>query len=127
MENVEAVVPSPVLYKFTNQVDSSELDNILAMYYQGIYSNSVGIMTAWNLETEKEELILVGVTLDGNGKADCYPIAKVLEAEAAGNYLAPNGMGSYYDPLSLSESAEAKDNMKSYNDATVSQDKVIAN
>ena len=110
MENIEAVVPSPVLYKFTNQVDSSELDNILAMYYQGVYSNSIGIMTAWNLEEDKEELILVGVTLDDNGKADCYPIAKVLEAEAVGNYLAPNGVGSYYDPLNKAIKANYKNN-----------------
>ena len=115
----QAVVPSPVLYKFTNQEESSQLDNILAMFYQGIYGNTVGIMTAFNLEKGEEELVLVGVSLDEEGKADCYPIAKVLTAEEVSNYLAPNGKGGYYDPRNPSEVAEAKENMKSFNEAVV--------
>lgn len=118
MDNqTEAVVPSPVLYKFTNQEQSGHLDNLLAMFYQGVYGNTVGIMTAFNLEKQEEELILVGVMLDQDGKADCFPIAKILSAEDVRNYLAPNGKGGYYDPANPVEASEAKENMRSFNEA----------
>lgn len=123
MDNVDQaaqpVVPSPVLYKFTNQEQSSYLDDLLAMFYQGTYGNTLGIMTAFNLETGQEDIVLVGVVLDADGKADCYPVAKVLSAEEVPNYLAPDGKGGYYDPRNATEVAEAKENMKSYDEAVV--------
>ncbi len=115
----EAVVPAPVLYKFTNQAESSQLDGLLAMYYQGVYSNSIGVMTAFNLEKGEEEIILVGVDLDEDGKADLYPLATIITAEAARNFLAPDGKGGYYDPRNAVDTAEAKENMKNYNEAVV--------
>lgn len=117
--NGEAVVPSPVLYKFTNQVESHQLDDILKMFYQGTYGNTLGIMTAFNLTTSEEELVLVGVVLDADGKADCFPLAKILSSEDAGQYLAPNGKGGYYDPRNPTDTAEAKESMRSYNEAVV--------
>lgn len=119
MDNEQEPVKSPVLYKFTNQTESSQMDNILAMFYQGTYDNQLGIMTAWNVETSQEEVLLVGVSLDENGKADCYPLARILSAEDAALYLAPDGLGGYYDPQNPSEVAAAKENMKSYEDAVV--------
>lgn len=106
-----------VLYKFTNQEVSHDLDNILAMFYHGVHENQLGIMTAWNLALEKEELILVGVQLDENGKPDCYPLCRVLSSEDARVYLAPDGKGSYYDLANSAEVEEAKENMKAYADA----------
>jgi hypothetical protein len=114
-----AIDAKPVLYKFTNQAKSDELDDILAMFYMGVYNNTIGIMQAYDLNGEKEELILVGVTLDEDGKPDCYPLAKVLRAEDVPNFLAPDGKGGFYDPANPSENQEAKDNMKSFNDAVV--------
>lgn len=113
----EAVVPSPVLYKFTNQEDSAYMDSVLAMFYQGIYSNTVGIMTAFNVEKQEEELILVGVQFDSDGKAECFPIAKCFSAEDTRVYLSPDGLGGYYDPNDPYEVAEAKENMRSYAEA----------
>ncbi len=118
-DSVQAVVPSPVLYKFTNQVESPELDDLLALFYRGIYANSVGIMQAHNLDTGEEELILVGVNLDEDGKADCYPLAVCLSVENTRKYLAPDGKGGFYDPRDPSDAAAAKENMKSYTDAVV--------
>lgn len=117
---------TPTLYKFTNQAQSPELDDILAMFYIGVGGNTIGIMQAFNLITEKEELILVGVQIDEDGKADCYPLASVLNAEQARNYLAPDGEGGFYDPADPIDTARAKENMRTYEDALV-QDEVIQN
>lgn len=122
MDNANQATPavkSPVLYKFTNQEESGHLDDLLAMFYQGTYGNSLGIMTAFNLETGMEEIVLVGVVLDENGKADCFPVAKVLASEDVLNYLAPDGKGGFYDPRNPTEAAEAKDSMRSYDEAVV--------
>lgn len=124
----EAETFAPVLYKFTNQSEenSRPLNDILAMFYIGVGGNTIGIMQAFNLTTEQEELILVGVQIDEDGKADCYPLASILNAEQARQYLAPNGQGGYYDPMDVVETAAAKENMKSYDEAIV-QDPVIQN
>ena len=106
-------VVAPVLYKFTNKAESGQLDSLLAMFYQGVYDNTLGIMEAWNLETEQEEVILVGVGADEDGKPVCYPLVKLLRAEDVPSYLSPNGDGGYFDLQNPSESAAARENMKS--------------
>lgn len=118
-QETQEVTASPVLYKFTNEAESPHLDDILAMFYQGCYSNTIGIMQAFNLDTNEADLILVGVTLDENGKPDCFPLARALKAEDVTRFLAPDGKGGFYDPLNPSESDEAKENMKSFTDAVV--------
>lgn len=117
----EETVAQPILYKFTNQAQSPALDDILAMFYIGVGGNTLGIMQAFNLVEEREELILVGVQLDEEGKADCYPLAKVLSAEDARNYLAPNGKGGFYDPMDPTDSAVAKEDMRSFTEAVVEE------
>lgn len=108
-----------VLFKFTNQEKSPDLDNILAMFYSGVHTNTLGIMTAWNLATEQEEVILVGVQLDENGKPDCFPLCRVLRSEDARVYLSPDGKGGYFDPRDYVENETAKAEMRSYADAVI--------
>lgn len=110
-------VKEMVLFKFTNKPDTPYLDSLFMMFHHGAFSNKIGIMEAWNLETEQEETILVGVEIDERGKPDCYPIAKVLRAEDVQNYLAPNGDGGYFDLQNPSEVEDFKDKVKSYDDA----------
>lgn len=110
-----------VLYKFSNKVDSPYLDTLFGMFHHAAFNNSIGIMDAWNLETEQEETILVGVELDEDGKPDCYPLAKVLRAEDVSKYLAPNGKGGYFDPQNPREVAEYKENVRSLSDAIVDE------
>ena len=116
-ENPKTV--APVLYKFTNQKNSEELDTLLAMFYQGVYNNAIGIMQALNLNTGKEDIILVGIQLDENGKPDCFPIAKGLRIEDVRDYQAPDGQGGFYDPLDPMETAKAKEHMKTFAEAAV--------
>lgn len=110
---------SPILYKFTNREESIYLDNLLAMFYEGVYENTLGIMEAWNVKTDNVELILVGVAVDENNKPVCYPIAKVLRAEDVTDFLSPDGKGGYFDLANPSESAAARENMKSIADSVV--------
>lgn len=125
-ENTEQPTFQPVLYKFTNHAVSPDLDDILAMFYKGVYANTVGIMQAMNIDSGEEELLLVGIVLDANNKPDCYPIAKCLRSEDVMRYLAPNGKGGFYDPLDPTELADAKDNMKTLDDALSTAEPVEA-
>lgn len=109
----------PTLYKFTNYAESPELDDILAMFYTGIATNTVGIMQAMNMEKGEQELVLVGISLDEDGKPDCFPLAVCLRAEDVGNYLAPDGKGGFYDLSDAGDVARVKEDMKSAEEATV--------
>ena len=120
----EVMSPEPatqdlVVYKFSNKEDTPYLDSLFAMFLHGTFSNSIGIMEAWNLATEQEEVILVGVDFDEEGKPDCYPIAKVLKAEDISNYLAPNGKGGYLDLQNPAEVAEFKEGITPLSEAVV--------
>lgn len=115
----EQIQHAPVLYKFTNKAESPNLDNILAMFYHGVYDNRIGIMEAFNLDTEEEETILVGVELDENSKPICFPLCKVLRAEDVTRYLSPDGKGGYFDMLNQAESEAAREEMRPYDQAVV--------
>ena len=118
-EDQTEVTRDVILYKFTNKEQSPQLDSILAMFYEGTNTNTIGIMDSWNLEKEQEELILVGVAADDNGKPVCFPLAVVLKAEDVRNYLAPDGKGGYFDPLNPAEAEAAREDMRSITEATV--------
>lgn len=115
---VEAV-KAPILFKYTNKPDSPYLDSLLMMFYQGCADNRVGIMEAHNLETSEIEMILVGVELGPDGKTDCYPLARMLRAEEVGNFLAPDGVGGFYDPADPVEREAARENQIPFVDAVV--------
>lgn len=83
------------LYKYSNHKDSHYLDNLLAMFYHGVLTNAVGIMQALNTETNKEEVVLVGVKVNEDGTQECFPLSRVLTAEEASIYSAPDGEGGW--------------------------------
>lgn len=102
---------APILYKFTNQKQAPELEALLAMFYTGAYENRLGIMQAKNITSGQEELVLVGVSLDAEGKTDCYPLARLLKAEEVVDYRSPDGKGGWYDPLNEQEVTAVKADM----------------
>lgn len=112
MSNVEEGGYAPILYKFTNQKHAPELEALLAMFYTGAYENRLGIMQAKNVELDKEEIVLVGISLDADGKTECYPLARLLKAEEAHNYLSPDGKGGWFDPANEAELTAAKADMR---------------
>lgn len=88
-------VQESILYKYTNHDNSHMLDNLLAMFYHGVYTNAIGIMQALNEVTGEEEVLLVGVKSREDGTQDCFPLAKVLKAEEVVSYSAPDGQGGW--------------------------------
>lgn len=119
VEEVIRVPANPVLYKFTNKEDSPYLDSLLMMFYQGCFSNRIGIMESHNLATGNEEMILVGIEFDAEGKADCYPLARLLRAEDVPNFLSPDGKGGFYDQFDPVENAIAKENQRPVQEAVM--------
>lgn len=85
------------LYKFTNQKESPYLDSLLAMFYSGAMRNSIGIMEAKREFDDGKgypALILVGV-IEQEGEIKCFPLAEIISAEQASQYLHPDGEGGY--------------------------------
>lgn len=111
---------SPVLYQFTNGGPNPNLDAVLAMFYEGIYTNRIGIMQAFNLDSEEEELILVGVEPDEDGKPVCFPLCRVLTDKMTRSYMAPDGKGGFFDLQDPSASAAAREEM-----APITEDNIV--
>lgn len=116
-EETVPVVVSPVIYKFTNRAESNDLDMLLKGFYQGAYSNAIGIMEAYNLDTESVDVLIVGVQLDENGKPDCYPLARALTTKEMHRYLSPDGEGRFYDSENAVENSAVKERMRPYQEA----------
>lgn len=95
LDETNQEVKEVTLFKYTNHDNSHMLDNLLAMFYHGVYTNQIGIMQALNEATGEEEVILVGVKSKDNGTQDCYPLAKILKAEDVPVYSAPDGQGGW--------------------------------
>lgn len=86
------------LYTFANHHPAPELEVLLRMFYRGASENMLGIMQALNTETNAEELVLVGVSLDSKGNTQCYPLATLLSKEQTPKYRSPDGKGGWFDP-----------------------------
>ena len=84
-------------YKFTNK-DSPYLDTIIDMFYSAASRGVIGIMEAKRSDTGEEELLLVGVEVEGDS-IDCYPLASIIKAEQASVYMYPDGVGGWGSPL----------------------------
>jgi predicted urease superfamily metal-dependent hydrolase len=92
----EATEAGVIAYLFTNNPQQAALmQSMLGMFYQGVYDNTIGVMSALNKETNKEELVIVGVQHDGE-ITNTFPLAKVLSPEEAfGTYICPDGKGGW--------------------------------
>lgn len=110
---------APILYTFANRSPAPELESLLSMFYYSAFDNTLGIMQALNSETGEEEVLLVGVNVDDNGKTECFPLARLLSAEEVEKYRAPDGEGGFYD-LTDSEAAQAvRDSMKPVDESLI--------
>lgn len=94
VDEVEA--PGVIAYMFSNDKDGADrLLSFLRMFYEGVYRNTVGIMEAKNKDTGELELVLVGIDHSDDGMTDTFPIAKILNANDAVRYLAPDSEGGW--------------------------------
>lgn len=85
-----------IAYMFTNHPEQAPMiQGLLDMFYKGTYNNTIGIMSALNTETGKEELLIVGVEQLENGLTDTYPLARILGPGEHEIYRGPDGKGSW--------------------------------
>lgn len=96
VEDVQAEQATEVvLYTFSNRSPAPELDQILYVFYTGVWNNKLGIMQAMNAETGQEELLLVGVEPVEGEEPNIYPLCTMLKAEDVVKYHAPDGKGGW--------------------------------
>jgi hypothetical protein len=92
---VSAEEPGLIAYLFTNHKEQAPImQSLLDMIYRGVYANTIGIQSAFNAWTDKEEFLIVGVEHDGE-TTRTYPLFKVLDGAEAGKYLFPDGEGGW--------------------------------
>lgn len=91
----EAAAEEVTLYTFANHNPAPELESLLAMFYKGAADNQLGIMQAKHIETNEEQLLLVGVTVE-DGNTQCYPLCVLLRAEDVPLFRAPDGKGGWF-------------------------------
>lgn|SRR5690606_29999045 len=88
-----------VLFTFTNDKSErnlGELQGLLKMVYHTVLTNRLGIMHAKNTETGEVEIVLVGITQNGDN-ISCYPMFAPLRAEDVAKYAAPDGKGGWLE------------------------------
>lgn len=83
------------LYTFANHEPADELHGLLRMFYSAAFGNKIGIMQALNTETNKEEVVLVGIQEKEDDTTQVFPLALVLKAEDVNKYVAPDGEGGW--------------------------------
>lgn len=86
------------MYVFSNIAHDAPAMSLIQMFYDGVLKNEVGIMRARVAGTEDTVLVLVGVSKDEDGSVNCYPLAKILDAEQATYLESPDGLGNYNVP-----------------------------
>lgn len=95
---LEQISVSGNLFIFSNNPKDAPAESLLTMFYEGVLMNTLGIMRALNTETGQEELLLVGVQDEGDGRINTFPVAKVLGREAPAIYRSPDGKGGWFEP-----------------------------
>lgn len=85
-----------IAYMFTNHAEQGVmLQQLLDMFYRGVYANTIGVGSLMNTETGEEELVLVGLEHREDGLTDTYPLARVLGPDEIANYVFPDGKGGW--------------------------------
>lgn len=81
------------LFIFSNDPAEPGTIELLKMFYQGAFENTIGISRCKNINNGKIESLIVGVDKGGG----FYPLAKVIDPQEAKTYLAPDGKGGFFD------------------------------
>lgn len=101
MDNTNEVIEMD-LHIFAND-PSPQHQMLLEMFYNGAFTNTLGVMEALDSDTGKLEKLIVGVDAQGNA----YPLAQCLGPEDTKKYLAPDGAGGYHNSPAEKASLDA--------------------
>ena len=77
---------------FTNDKSNPAPFGVLDMIYKGVFTNTLGVMTARHRGTGKEMLLLCGIA-----GTEVYPVAICIGADQAKEFSAPDGEGGWID------------------------------
>ena len=91
----------PEFAVYTNAEDKRPLQTLIWGFHEGVKQNRIGIMSAFDTEQNKEVPILVGLERMGDS-VECFPLALVLDDEAAAKFLSPDGEGGWNKPEDVS-------------------------
>jgi hypothetical protein len=81
---------------FTNKDRDISSYQLLQLFYNGAFENTIGLMRAKNKITGEDEQLLVGMSVNDNGLVDTWPLAKILTPDDVPRYLSPDGKGGWY-------------------------------
>lgn len=87
-----------IAYMFTNdRTQLPKFQKLLDLYYQGVFTNSVGIMEAKHKITGELETLLVGVEHLEDGNTVTYPLARILSPDEAALFVGPDCEGGWLE------------------------------
>ena len=95
--------PEINLYVFSNTPKDEAAFQLLQLFYRGSFENSIGISRMKNTDTGVEELVLVGVAKDEEGKPQLFPLAVALNPTTVKPFVSPDGLGGWFEPRSTTE------------------------
>ena len=93
---VDATLDKDFPWIFVNDKQNPWPRRLLDMMYQGVGEESLGVMVAKHADTGEEATLLVGIMREGSN-ITVHALARMLNAEEAVQYLAPDGEGGYID------------------------------
>jgi hypothetical protein len=83
-----------MLHVLSNEPTSEKYD-LMEMLHKGALFGTIGYMDAKRKDNGEPERLLVGLEPTSEGKFAAYPLARLLDPEETGNYLAPTGDGGW--------------------------------
>jgi hypothetical protein len=100
---LEGAAPSIMKAEMTPHVFANDRSNkipfgILDMVYQGVFTNTLGIMICKHKDSGQLIPVLVGLAGEG-----VYPVAMCIGAEHAAQFMPPDGEGGYLSVEPASE------------------------
>lgn len=85
-------------FVFANDQKNPNPFGLLNMFYNGVFTNTMGIMVAQDKDdNDSEKAVIVGISKSETGDMVIYPVALVLGEDAVRRFRPPNGKGGYVD------------------------------
>lgn len=104
---IEDEEPGLIAYMFTNdRTQLPQFQQLLDVYYKGVFENAVGIMQAKHKVTGELSTLLVGVEHLEDGNTVTYPLARILSFDEASSYVGPDCQGGWLEDVEDEEEDE---------------------
>lgn len=85
---------------FTDEQDNPAPFQVLDLFYRGVFTNTIGVMTAKRKTDNAPVMLLVGLNRGEDGDAEVYPIAEILNQDTSQAFIPPSSVGADNEPVS---------------------------